>query len=189
MKKQTTLKASAKPLRSKQTLKKTAMGKKKRRSPVKFEKQTIPRMVGVVDKPFSKYVRLRDSERVDNEWHGTCITCSKTGVVAYIDETTDKLRFVQGWDNGHFVGRGTWITRFEEENCNLQCSYRCNKLRSGEYQKYKAELKNKYGKEVPARLEAMAQEHPDRSYRFSREELIQLRNDCNEYINHAVNGD
>jgi hypothetical protein len=101
--------------------------------------------------------------------------------VAYIDDA-GSLRFTRGWDNGHFVTRGNYVTRFEEENNNLQCAFRCNRMRSGEYVKYKAALKLKYGDEVPGKLEAMAEAQPGVTYRFKREELLQIISDSKEGI-------
>lgn len=181
------LKAAKKPLKAKTSLrKKTIQPKlKKPRKYVPLAKKSITALVTEVDKVFSRYVRIRDSERVGNSWYGKCITCSKTGIVAYIDDD-GKLRFTKGWDNGHFVGRGNWITRFEEENNNLQCSMRCNKMRSGEYVKYKAALRDKYGDGVAEKLEKMADEQPARTYRFKREELLQIYKDSVEQVKFYV---
>lgn len=133
---------------------------------------------------FSRYVRIRDSARVGDEWRGRCITCSKKGTVAYADEGV--IRFARGWDNGHFIGRDNWATRYEEENNNLQCSFRCNRMRSGEYQKYKAALKLKYGDEVPAKLEEMALASPSHTYKHSRQELLDIIHSSKEALSYYV---
>lgn len=183
MQRKTPLKAK-KPLRAKTTLKrKTALkvtNKPKKRVPL--EKKTVRQLIKETDKYFSRYVRLRDSELEGLVWSGICITCSKSGPVAYIDDR-QKLRFVTGWDNGHFVGRGNYVVRFNEENCNLQCSYRCNRLRSGEYVKYKEALRAKYGDHVPESLELLARQQPATSYKFTREELLGIIKDSRECIN------
>lgn len=62
------------------------------------------------------------------------------------------------------------------------CSMRCNKMRSGEYVKYKAELKFKYGDEVPAKLEAMAEEFPARTHHFTKEELLKIVHDAQSQV-------
>lgn len=108
-------------------------------------------------------------------------------MVAYIDDTA-KLRFMRGWDNGHFVSRGNYITRYKEENNNLQCSMRCNKMRSGEYVKYKLALKMKYGDEVPNRLEKLAEGMPGPSYHFKKAELLEIIHDAKEAIKFYTEG-
>lgn len=150
-----------------------------------LEQKTVQQLIEPADEAFSRYVRLRDSEYSEDQWIGTCMTCTKTGVVAYIGDD-GKLHFTHVWNNGHFVARGNFITRYEEENCNLQCAYRCNKMKSGEYVKYKAALKLKYGDDVPARLEALADEFPARTYHFSKEDLLQIIKDSNEQIDYYV---
>ncbi len=142
-------------------------------------KQPITELVKKTDEVFSKFVRLRDSELNNGEYTGTCITCSKTGTVAWHDET-GKLRFTKGWNAGHFVGRSNKVVRFNEMNVNLQCAFRCNKMRSGEIVKYKAALKDKYGNEVPDELEQLASD--TQYYKFSREELEQIIKDAKEQI-------
>jgi hypothetical protein len=142
-----------------------------------FKEKLVPlnKLRDEADDWFSWYVRLRDCERVGETWVGTCITCSKTGVVAYLDPDTAKkrktgnIRFTAGWDLGHFVSRGNLVVRFDEENCNLQCSFRCNKMNSGEHTKYAIALKAKYGDEIPEKLEKLAQQTT--YYKFSRQEL------------------
>ena len=135
---------------------------------------------------FSWYVRLRDSALVGDVWTGKCITCNKSGVVAYLDPETAKrrktgnIRFTSGWDLGHFVGRGNLVTRFDEENCNLQCSFRCNKMNSGEHTKYAIALKDKYGEEVPDKLEKLAQQTTH--YKFTRQELEDIISSSKEAI-------
>ena len=163
---------SNKPLQAKTNLKsKTVL--KANTKPKKQKKPITQRMRKTADFWFSRYVRLRDCTFKDDGWYGTCITCTKTGLVAWIDEK-GHLRFTRGWDNGHFVGRGTYITRFEDENCNLQCSMRCNNLRSGEYEKYKVALKIKYGENVPRKLEELAEKYPATSFHFTKEYLKQV---------------
>jgi hypothetical protein len=151
-------------------------------------KKTIPlnELVKEADDWHSWYVRLRDCEFNGHTWTGTCITCSKTGVVAYLDPGTAKkrptkaIRYVADWDNGHFVSRGHKVVRYNEQNVNLQCKFRCNKMNSGEYEKYRLALKDKYGNKVPEELESVAREYP--TYKFGREELQEIIDTSKEYI-------
>lgn len=161
----TSLKAKKPGLKSRSLSTKTSKPRKS------LEEKSSAQLIKEADKYFSRRIRLRDSQRVNNEYIGTCITCSKTGTVAYWDEE-GKLRFVLGWDNGHFIGRGTKILRFNEQNCNLQCSFRCNKMRSGEHEKYKGALDDKYGKGTYRGLEKIAAQYP--TYKLKKDELLEI---------------
>jgi hypothetical protein len=141
--------------------------------------KTLPKLIKEADDWFSKYVRLRDSEPMNDEYVGTCITCTKYGTVAWRDET-GKLRFTKGWNAGHFVSRGNDVIRFDETNVNLQCAMRCNKMNSGEFIKYKIALREKYGQEVPDELENLAEK--TQYYKFDREELEQIIKDSKEQV-------
>lgn len=159
----------------------------KSRLPLAKEKRkTLSELRKEADEWHSWYVRIRDCEFDGKQWTGTCITCSRTGVVAYLDPDTAKkrktgpVRYISGWDCGHFVSRGHLILRFNEENTNLQCSFRCNRMRSGEYEKYRLALKDKYGVEVPEHLESIARLYP--TYKFNREELQEVIDTAKAYI-------
>lgn len=99
--------------------------------------------------------------------------------MAWYDEE-GKLRFVKGWDNGHFIGRGTKVLRYNEQNCNLQCSFRCNKMRSGEHEKYKGAIDDKYGKGTYRRLENIAAKYP--VYSLKKPELLEIIYECKEEV-------
>lgn len=179
-----------KPLKASQPLKQaaplsTSPSKSKPRKRLPLERKPLPQLRKEADKWFSWYVRLRDSVREGDKWKGGCITCSKNGVVVWLDD--GKLRFTTGWNNGHFVGRDNWVVRYEEENNNLQCSFRCNNMRSGEYVKYKAALRIKYGEDVPEKLEKMAEEQPSHTYHHSREELLEIIHNCKVAIDFYTN--
>ncbi len=145
---------------------------------VPLEKLPLPKLTKKADEWFSKYVRVRDSELTNGEYVGTCITCNKTGTVAWYDGK--KMRFTKGWDAGHFVTRGNKVVRFNDMNVNLQCAFRCNNMRSGEPVKYKLALKEKYGEEVPDELQKLAEE--TQYYKLSRDELLQIISDSRESL-------
>jgi hypothetical protein len=67
-----------------------------------------------LDSIFSQYIRLRYSK---NEI-ATCVTCGKQ----------DHWKKMQ---NGHFISRKHYATRFDEDNCQVQCAG-CNVFRYGE---------------------------------------------------------
>jgi 5-methylcytosine-specific restriction endonuclease McrA len=83
------------------------------------------------DRPFSEYIRRRDS---DENGYGKCISCGK--IVHWKDA-----------DAGHFVNRAHMSLRYDEKNVNLQCRH-CNRFREGEMLGYSEGLVKKYGPEV-----------------------------------------
>jgi hypothetical protein len=88
-----------------------------------------------LDKVFSEYIRLRDS---DENGICTCITC---GV----------MHHWKNMDNGHFIKRQHMLLRFSEINCNAQCR-KCNWLGQGEDYKYTIALQKKYGDGIVEKL-------------------------------------
>ena len=88
---------------------------------------TISKEKKKLDKIFSEFIRLRDS---DENGYGTCCTC---GVPKFWREA----------DNGHAVTRGDLATRFHEHNCMLQCK-RCN-MRGGEQFLFSKEVDRRWG--------------------------------------------
>lgn len=84
-----------------------------------------------LDKWFSLYIRLRDS---DANGYGRCISCGK--LVHYKDA-----------DCGHFINRQHMNTRYDERNCNLQCT-KCNRFDEGNNVGYMQGLVKKYGEGI-----------------------------------------
>ena len=80
------------------------------------------------DKWFSLYIRLRDA---DENGMVKCVTCGK---IAHYKEM----------DCGHFVTRNHKVTRFREENCNVQCTS-CNQFKKGEQYLHGKYIDLKYG--------------------------------------------
>ena len=83
------------------------------------------------DEWMSKFIRLRDA---DASGYGRCISCGK---LVHWSEA----------DNGHFINRGHLNTRYDEQNCNLQCRS-CNRFDEGNNEGYRRGLIAKYGEEV-----------------------------------------
>lgn len=90
-----------------------------------------------LDKEFSKYIRLRDSEM----GYGRCCTCNE-------------LKNIKEAHAGHFISRGCMLTRWHESNVHLQCCG-CNTYRNGEQAKYLVFLESKYGRETVDELMAL----------------------------------
>lgn len=141
-------------LKSKSTLKKTKPIKKKSTA-------SVAKLKAKLDKVFSLYVRLRDSNR---KGYGKCITCNQP------------KHYTQA-HAGHFQSRRYLNTRWDEQNVNLQCPG-CNNWGAGEQYKYAKALDLKYGKEVPEFLHDLAHDkdpafpQSNKAYREWLEEQI-----------------
>jgi len=103
-------------------------------------KKTISKLKKELDKWFSLYIRLRSA----NEYGMVqCFTC---GIVR---------GYKDGMQNGHFQSRKHMATRFDEENCQVQC-VACNMFRQGEQFKFGINLDAKYGEGTAEELEYLA---------------------------------
>ena len=79
------------------------------------KKPSRSKLVKKLDNIFSQYIRLREA---DNSGFTTCFTCGKK----------DHWKKLQ---NGHFQSRRHYATRWDERNCQVQCSG-CNVFKYGE---------------------------------------------------------
>jgi len=104
---------------------------------VNMRKVSRKSLVKKLDAIFSEYIRLR---KANKQGIVTCYTCGKK---AYWKG--------QGMQNGHFMSRKSYSTRWEELNCQVQC-YACNVMRYGEQYKYGLELQKEYTKDLPEQL-------------------------------------
>jgi len=103
-------------------------------------KKTISKLKKELDKWFSLYIRLRSA----NEYGMVqCFTC---GVVR---------GYKDGMQNGHFQSRKHMATRFDEENCQVQC-IKCNIFDSGQQYLFSLRLDEKYGEGRAEELEHLA---------------------------------
>lgn len=166
------------PLKAKQSLRaaKSLQAKpkqRKKRRPSDLSKCSAQQLVKIADGYFSKYIRLRDSSSTASGRVGTCISCSRQLTV--IDA---EGKWNPSAQNGHYVSRGNHETRFDEENCNLQCAH-CNAWRDkiDMINAYRAGLEDKYGDGTADKLEAM----PKR-YAPHKDELLQVIADSKEAI-------
>jgi len=82
--------------------------------PKSKKKPSRSKLVKKLDAVFSQYIRLKNS--VDG--YATCFTCGKK----------DHWKKLQ---NGHFQSRKHYATRWDEQNCQVQCAG-CNVFRYGE---------------------------------------------------------
>ena len=83
-----------------------------------------------LDNIFSLYIRLRDAT---DEGLVQCFTCGNVN------------NYKVGMQNGHFMSRQFMATRYDEQNCQVQC-VGCNMFKFGEQFKFSLALDYKYGK-------------------------------------------
>tara|TARA_R110000824_G_scaffold114536_1_gene265169 strand:+ start:248 stop:655 length:408 start_codon:yes stop_codon:yes gene_type:complete len=102
--------------------------------------KTISKLKKELDKWFSLYIRLRDAT---DEGLVQCFTCNKVS------------HYKSGMQNGHFQSRKHLATRWDEENCQVQC-VGCNMFKSGEQYKFAINLDAKYGEGTAEELERIA---------------------------------
>lgn len=166
----------------KTSLKSTSGPKKSSPKPkkrLKLEQKTAQQLVREADKWFSRYIRMRDSSYVDGKWVGPCITCPKQLVVR------DGVKWTTGAQNGHCLSRGFHIIRYNEFNCNLQCSH-CNAwLDKDEMtERYRKALALKYGEDTHRELKTLSKAENAHKM-LTKPELLQIIADCKAYILHC----
>lgn len=92
------------------------------------KKSSRKNIIKNLDKIFSEYIRKR---KADKNGISKCITCGKSDY----------------WKNlqcGHFISRKQYSTRWDENNCEVQCSG-CNVFKYGEQYKFGVYLDAHYG--------------------------------------------
>ena len=128
--------------------------------------KTISKLKKELDTIFSLYIRLRDA--TDHEGLCQCFTCGKIS------------HYKSGMQNGHFQSRRHHSTRWNEENCQVQC-IKCNMYEQGEQFKFGMSLDGKYGEGKAAELGFLARQ----IYKVSRvdyEEKISYYKDLVEKL-------
>ena len=102
--------------------------------------KTISKLKKELDKWFSLYIRLREA----NEY-GMC-QCFTCGVVRH---------YKDGMQNGHFQSRKHLSTRFDEENCQVQC-VKCNVYAWRQQNKFSLAIAFKYLEDKAEELQYLA---------------------------------
>lgn len=100
---------------------------------------TISKLKKKLDKIFSEYIRLRDS---DYKGNCKCISCGK-----------EALAFGGSIHAGHLFSRRYLSIRFDEKNVNSQCSY-CNTFLNGNQLLAARGVENKWGEGTVDELES-----------------------------------
>ena len=98
----------------------------------KAKKPSVSTLVKKLDRVFSEYIRLRDSQPFGYRAF-RCISC---GQVKPFDQM----------DCGHFISRVNMSTRFDEDNCHGECRA-CNRFSADHIIYYQANLVKKIGKD------------------------------------------
>ncbi len=103
-----------------------------KRSPLKKKKlKSISSLKKTLDSLFSLHIRNKYAD-----WKGYC-TCYTCGKVAPVKEM----------QCGHYVSRSCLSTRWDENNCRVQCPG-CNVFKHGNYPAYTEHLLNEIGEEA-----------------------------------------
>ena len=101
--------------------------------------KTISKLKKELDKWFSLYIRLRHATP---QGMCQCFTCGKI----------DHYKKLQC---GHFQSRRHHATRWNEQNCQVQC-VKCNMFEQGEQWQFGIKLNGKYGEGTSSELEFIA---------------------------------
>ena len=120
-----------------------------------IKKITRKNLITKLDTVFSIYIRRKDAINDIAK----CVTCGKK-------DHWSKLQ------NGHWASRRHYSTRWDERNCNVQCSG-CNVFRAGEIYLYTKYLCSKYGDNFPEEL-----------YKLSQKTVKFTDNDLQDMIQH-----
>jgi len=102
-------------------------------------KKSVSKLKKELDSWFSKYIRLRDANDMGV---AQCFTCGKV----------DHYKKLQ---NGHFQSRRHHNTRWDENNCQVQC-VKCNLFLQGMQWQFGLKLDAKYGLGTAEELEFMS---------------------------------
>jgi len=132
--KRTPLKPGNKPLK-RTGFKKKSYDMKARKA--KSNKPTKSKLVKELDRVFSIFIRMFYA---DENGFVSCYTCDKE----------DHWKFMQ---NGHYISRANMNTRWDFENCRIQCAG-CNVFRSGNYTEYSYRLLKEIGEDGMDKLMA-----------------------------------
>ena len=122
-------------------------------------------LVKKLDKVFSEYIRKRTA---DHNGNVECFTCGKI----------DHWKKMQC---GHFQSRKHYSTRWDENNCQVQC-VGCNMFKGGE--QYKFGLKLNQQKELLAENLYLIAKKTKKFYNFDLELMIEKYQKLNQDLVH-----
>lgn len=129
------------------------------KSDLRAKLKTLAQFEAEAKKVFQKWVRMRDEGK-------ECISCSNPNP--------------KGFDAGHFKKAEIYSgVIFYERNVHAQCS-KCNRFLGGNELNYREGLVKRYGLDFINELETYANE--TRNYKFTKDELIEIKKRYNEKI-------
>ena len=114
-----------------------------------------PALIKELDKGFSYYVRLKNS---DKNGYCRCISCGK-------------IFFWKDIQNGHYMSRRYMSTRFAEDNCRPQC-VACNIFNQGNIQMYRRALVRSIGEQRVDLIEVRARQESRNWSLFELKQMI-----------------
>lgn len=121
--------------------------------------KTLSQHEAEAKKVFQKYIRLRDE-------HLNCISCGTTKA--------------KSWHGSHFYSANLYSGLiFDERNVHKSCDY-CNVFLHGNLLEYRKGLIERYGLKYVEELEA--ESINKRVYKYTKDELIEIKNVYNEKI-------
>ena len=126
-----------------------------------MKKPTRKVLVERLDTVFSQYIRRKDAINEIAE----CITCGKK----------DHYKKLQC---GHYMSRRHYSTRWDEDNCHVQCAG-CNVFRAGEIYLYGKYLCSKFDNNFPDMLYAKS----NITVKFADIDLIELIEHYTDKVN------
>jgi hypothetical protein len=121
-------------------------------------------LVKNLDTVFSIYIRRKDAINDIAK----CVTCGKK-------DHWSKLQ------NGHWASRRHYSTRWDERNCNVQCSG-CNVFRAGEIYLYTKYLCSKYGDNFPEELYKLSQKTVKFTDSDLQDMILHYKNKVKEFL-------
>lgn len=128
--------------------------------------KTIPKLKKELDSIFSRFIRLRNA---DDDGYVSCVTCLK----------------VDHWKNlqcGHFMSRRHSSTRWDEDNCQVQC-YSCNVMQQGKQYEFSKWLDKTFGEGKSDELLIKSRE----SRKFDRYELERMHLEYRQEVEYHLN--
>ena len=114
---------------------------------------TRSQVINKLDKTFSRFIRLRDSE----DGYATCFTCG-------VKKEWKKV------DAGHFQTRSKYSIRWDEKNVHAQCKH-CNMTNGGQQYTYGIKLDEVYGEGT---AEELVRKGNQLTIKHTTQELIEL---------------
>ena len=107
-----------------------------------LRRKSKTQLVKKLDSVYSKYIR----DKYAKDGYVSCVTCGKS----------DRVENMQ---NGHYVSRSHYSTRWLDKNCHPQC-YRCNVALHGNYVQYTLFMMSTYGNDVVEELSVLSKQTP-----------------------------